>query len=121
MKFFQTNEGRLHTGRIAGFIYVLALVPGCRDFLVLEPLAAGGPYARAYAKLAATGFQLHWESAPAGSQAKAKRAKTKFTCPECGQNAWGKPDSQLIYGACHGVVLMLAEANDEGDRHDWRG
>jgi hypothetical protein len=38
MKFFQTNEGRLHTGRIAGFLYVVALVPGCREFLVMEPL-----------------------------------------------------------------------------------
>ena len=38
MKFFQTSEGRLHTGRAAGLLYVLALVPGCREFLVVEPL-----------------------------------------------------------------------------------
>ena len=50
-----------------------------------------GRYARAYAKLAATGFQLHWQSLPASKHAKAKKSsKTKFTCPECGQNAWAK-------------------------------
>jgi hypothetical protein len=38
MEFVQTNEGRLHIGRIAGLIYILALVPGCREFLTLEPL-----------------------------------------------------------------------------------
>jgi len=35
MKFFQTSEGRLHVGRIAGLVYVVGLVPGCRE---LEPL-----------------------------------------------------------------------------------
>ncbi len=38
VKFFQTSEGRPHVGRIAGLIYVVALVPGCREFLVVEPL-----------------------------------------------------------------------------------
>jgi len=38
MKFFQTSEGRPHIGRIAGLLYVVALVPGCREFLVVEPL-----------------------------------------------------------------------------------
>src|SRR5580704_16593706 len=56
----------------------------------------GGPYAKTYAKLQAKGLQLHWQSAPAGRLAKAKKAsKTKFTCPDCGQNAWAKPDSLL--------------------------
>jgi hypothetical protein len=47
-------------------------------------IVAAGPYAKACARLAASGFQLHWQSAPAGERAKMKRAsKTKFTCPEC--------------------------------------
>lgn len=75
-----------------------------------------GAYARAYAKLAATGFQLHWQSAPASATAPAKRAsKTKFTCPDCGQNAWAKADSLLICGECYDegdgdICMMLAEA-----------
>jgi hypothetical protein len=82
-------------------------------------IVSGGPYAQAYQKLQASGFELGWESRPFEKQQKAKRAsKTKFTCPECGQNAWAKPDAQLICGAWHedgeGVRvlasrLMLAE------------
>ena len=77
-----------------------------------------GPYATAYAKLKARGFQLHWQSAPQGARAKAKTAsKTKFTCPDCGQNAWAKPDALLICGVCFEdgadeICLMLAEPTD---------
>jgi hypothetical protein len=79
----------------------------------------GAAYAKAYAKLKVRGLQLYWQSAPAGQQAKAKKAsKTKFTCPECAQNAWGKPDTLLICGACYedgegDICLMPAEATDE--------
>jgi hypothetical protein len=74
----------------------------------------------AYAKLAARDFQLHWQSAPAGKEAKAKKAsKTKFTCPECAQNAWAKPEALLICGVCYEdsareICLMLAEPSREG-------
>jgi hypothetical protein len=74
-----------------------------------------GRYAKTYAKLAATGFQLHWQSAPASEQGRAKKSsKTKFTCPECRQNAWAKPDALLICGECFDdgegdICFMLAE------------
>jgi predicted SprT family Zn-dependent metalloprotease len=39
---------------------------------------------------------------PGGAYAKAKKAsKTKFTCPECGQKAWAKPDALLICSECY--------------------
>lgn len=88
---------------------------------VTHYIVPGGPYAKAYAKLKARGLQLHWQSAPAGQQAKAKKAsKTKFTCPECGQNAWAKPDALIGCGVCYEdgdgeFVLMLAEPGDEGE------
>ena len=76
----------------------------------------GGAYARAYAKLQATGFLLRWQSAPESQQARAKKkaSKTKFTCPDCGQNAWAKPDALLICGDCYDdgdgdMCFMLAE------------
>jgi SprT-like family len=74
-----------------------------------------GRFATAYAKLAASGFQLHWQSVPASEQGKAKKAsKMKFTCPECGQNAWAKPDAHLLCGECFDEgkgdsCFMLAE------------
>jgi predicted RNA-binding Zn-ribbon protein involved in translation (DUF1610 family) len=58
---------------------------------------------------------------PAGKQAKAKKAsKTKFTCPECGQNASAKPDALLICGACYEegegyISLMLAELGEDAE------
>jgi hypothetical protein len=73
-----------------------------------------GRYAKAYVKLAAQGFQLHWQSIPATEQARGKKSsKTKFTCPECGQNAWAKPDAHLICGECYDngqgdICLMVA-------------
>lgn len=81
---------------------------------VTHLIVPGGQYQKAYAKLQTTGLKLQWESAPLDSQAKAKAAsKTKFTCPDCGQNAWGKPDSLLLCGICYEdgageTVLMLA-------------
>ncbi len=62
----------------------------------------GGPYALAYAKLSKQGLKLRWESpAPPMATTKAKAgSKTKYTCPECGQNAWAKPDALLICGDC---------------------
>jgi len=54
---------------------------------------------------------------PPGRQAKAKKAsKTKFTFPECGQNAWAKLDALLMCGACYedgggDAARMLAAAD----------
>ncbi len=72
-----------------------------------------GHYAKAYAQLSASGFQLHWQSVPAVPSAK-KSSKMKFTCPDCGQNAWAKPDALLICGECYDegegdICFMLAE------------
>lgn len=88
---------------------------------VTHYIMPGGPYAVSCAKLEATGFRLDWQSAPAGKQAKAKKAsKTKFTCPECGQNAWAKSDALLMCAVCYEegegeTVLMLAEIDEKAE------
>ncbi len=94
---------------------------------VTHYIVSGGPYAAAYAKLQVNAFQLHWQSAPQDSQAKAKKAasKTKFTCPECDQNAWAKPDALLICGACYedgegDINLMLAQPETSRDAGEAR-
>jgi hypothetical protein len=40
-------------------------------------------------------------------------SKTKFTCPGCGANAWGKPDLNLVCGDCD--ERMEAEEAGEGE------
>jgi len=88
---------------------------------VTHYILPGGRYSQAFRKLRERGFQLQWQSAPEGAQAKAKKAsKTKFTCPECAQNAWAKADAQLICGSCYedsdgDVVVMLPELADEAE------
>jgi hypothetical protein len=75
----------------------------------------GGRYEKAYAALAGQGFALHWQSVPVDKQARAKKSsKTKFTCPDCGQNAWAKPGALLICGECFDegdgdICFMLTE------------
>ena len=65
----------------------------------------GGAFDKACDELLATGVDITWttheRSAADKALAKQKRAsKTKFTCPDCGQNAWAKPDAHLICGHC---------------------
>ena len=38
-----------------------------------------------------------WDECKAKNKAK---SKTKFTCPECGANAWGKPELKIICADC---------------------
>jgi len=48
------------------------------------------------------------------SEPKAKKSsKVKFTCPRCGQNAWGKPDLNILCAACpeiEGVFAVMIKA-----------
>ena len=85
----------------------------------------GGPFQKACAKLLKDGFKLNWQSRPdaAGTAAKKKPTRAKFTCPDCGMNAWAKPEAVLICGACYDddavmegeavAVRMVAEEPEE--------
>ena len=68
-------------------------------------------------------YQLVWESAvdeiTSSSTARpiaaeTKQTRTKFTCPNCGLNAWAKPGARIDCHGCseeaHEVVLMMAGA-----------
>lgn len=74
---------------------------------------AQGRFLRSAKALLRTGFRLNWQSAggaAAEKLRKVKRAsKTKYTCPSCALNAWGKPEIHLICGECD--QQMEAEDN----------
>jgi transcription elongation factor Elf1 len=38
-----------------------------------------------------------------------RASKTKYTCPQCGQNAWAKPQANLLCGDCEKPVRMEPE------------
>jgi hypothetical protein len=63
-------------------------------------ILTGGPFEQAFAELQATGWALDLESAPRRGPMKGPSSKTKFTCPECGLNAWGKPDAEVLCKPC---------------------
>ena len=70
----------------------------------------GGPFARALAKLAATGWKSqNLQSAHRPGQKGGVNSKTKFTCTSCGQNAWGKPDLAIICLPCE-IQMCSAHA-----------
>jgi predicted SprT family Zn-dependent metalloprotease len=68
----------------------------------IEP---GGLFAVACAELVEEhGFTVPyvelWDEAEREAREKKAASKTKYTCPSCGVNAWAKPETSLICGAC---------------------
>jgi predicted SprT family Zn-dependent metalloprotease len=104
--FGQPGRGRYHNRQWATKIKELGLQPsdtgepGGKETgqRVSHYIIADGPYAQAYQQLTQTGFKLNWNSRT-NSQAQ-KLSKAKFSCPTCGQNAWAKPDAELVCGYC---------------------
>jgi len=89
---------------------------------VTHYIVKGGSYEKQFAALLKTKFgKLRWDSLSDSPNAKKKRAsKTKFSCPVCDQNAWGKPDCLLICGVCHEadedeIVVMIPQAPEGED------
>jgi hypothetical protein len=46
------------------------------------------------------------------TRAKKNASKTKFECPQCGLNAWAKPDARLLCGDC-AELMVCADPEDE--------
>lgn len=47
----------------------------------------------------------------AGKASSKAASKTKFSCPSCRANAWGKPDLHLICGECR-IVMEVQQVQD---------
>ncbi|HRD74685.1 MAG TPA: SprT-like domain-containing protein [Hyphomicrobiaceae bacterium] len=91
-----TPEGRLHGQRMTHII------------------VAGGAFDIACRKLLSDQFRIAWYDRltemsrvseggaenPGSLPAPSAGKRTKFTCPQCGSNAWGKPSLNLICGDC---------------------
>ena len=67
---------------------------------ISDYIIPNGPFAQAYVKLAATGWSMNLQSAHRPGPKGAVNSKTKFTCPGCGWNVWGKPDTRVICEPC---------------------
>jgi predicted SprT family Zn-dependent metalloprotease len=63
------------------------------------------PFSRACRELIDSGFKLSWQSLEPVADKKPTQTRAKFTCSECGQSAWAKPDAQLICGVCRSAQI----------------
>ena len=83
-------------------------------------IIAGGPFSKAFAKLAATGWKLNLQSAHRPGPNGGRSSKAKSTCPQCGGNAWAKPDYQLACVACGAIMIPETPAVQSYDRMQGR-
>jgi hypothetical protein len=70
---------------------------------VSHSLQPGGPLDRACRALLAQGCTIPWVALTSGDEEgrqKKAASKTKYVCPSCALNVGGKPDIQVICGAC---------------------
>ena len=76
---------------------------GGREFgqKMSDLIIEGGAFERSFDRLAATGWKLNLQSAMrSGGAGPPVTSKMKFSCSNCGQNAWGKPDLAIDCRLC---------------------
>jgi hypothetical protein len=82
-------------------------------------IIADGAFAQSFDRLAASNWKLNLESAHRPGGQKGPSSKTKFTCPSCGQNVWGKPNAQVTCTPCgiemYSIVPTSEKIIREGD------
>lgn len=60
----------------------------------------GGQFDVLVKELIASGFVIEWGSMRELRVKEQKNSKVKYTCPDCGQNAWAKSSAALVCGLC---------------------
>lgn len=76
----------------------------------------GGAFETACNALLAEGFTVPWHAlteTDARGRRKKAPGKTKYACPDCDLNMWGKPGIKVICGECE--VLLVAETSGDED------
>jgi predicted SprT family Zn-dependent metalloprotease len=102
------SRGRYHNAEWADKMEALGLMPtstGDADGKrtgqrVTHYIIRSGSYDTTYAKLQKRGFALNWQAHVCSKNGRTPPSKVKFTCPHCGQNVWGKPDTRVYCAVC---------------------
>ena len=80
----------------------------------IEP---GGPFDQACQALLKEGFAVPWVALTTSGDEEARKkkaaSKTKYACPSCDLQVWGKPGIKVICGECEAV--LEAETPDGND------
>jgi hypothetical protein len=103
--------------RAVGLIPSASGAPGGREVgqQMTHYIEEDGRFAKACAELIGSGFDALyvelWQEGDAAKRAKKAASKTRYTCPQCGVNAWAKPQVALICGDCKEPMEADIEAN----------
>lgn len=89
-----------HDRKWAAQMKAIGLQPSSTGQRMAHYVIPGGAFQRAYEELAATGWALNLQSAHFEGPRGERKNKSKFTCPRCGQNAWGKPELAVVCKPC---------------------
>jgi Zn finger protein HypA/HybF involved in hydrogenase expression len=107
--FGKPSRGGYHNAEWAGKMKGIGLQPshtgepGGKETgqRVTHYIVEGGAFSVICSRLLSSGFTLRWQSHNGQGEKKTTPvSKVKYTCEECGQNAWAKPGSLLICGEC---------------------
>jgi len=82
---------------------------------MMHYIIAGGAFDQWFQKWESLGLKLQWQSFSDIEKEKGKKktvSKVKYTCPDCNQNAWAKPNAKLVCGNCE-EIMKGAEEEDE--------
>ena len=122
--FGKPGRGRYHNQEWAAKMEEVGLCPSTTGEpggrrtgdRVSHYIVKGGPFERAYKKLRNDGVRLSWSDRfeQEGGKAKVNKSnREKYTCPDCGLNAWAKPEAALMCGEC--MVAMEADGSTGDD------
>jgi predicted RNA-binding Zn-ribbon protein involved in translation (DUF1610 family) len=124
-EFGKPGRGRYHNAEWADKMETIGLMPSSTAApggertgdRVSHYIVEGALYAQAFDAMPAE-FLLPWvcgevESGRNGKKKPRKASKVKYTCPECGANAWGCPSLFLVCGDCD--ESMSAQGATDGD------
>jgi hypothetical protein len=111
--FGSPGRGRYHNREWANKMIEIGLHPSATGYPggretgqgMTHYIVPGGRFALLYAKLAAKGFALQWQS-PADVGGTKRPSKVKYTCPKCNLNVWGKPEVEVACLKC--IEKMVA-------------
>jgi hypothetical protein len=122
--FGKPGRTSYHNREWAGMMKAIGLIPSATGLpggketgqKVSHYIAPGGPFDVACTELVKTGFAVRYVELWSDPEKRKKKAasKTKYTCPDCGLNAWGKPEIHLVCGDCE----TRMEADDSGEGED---
>ena len=115
--FGDAGRGRYHNAEWADMMDRIGLTPSHTGFpggrrtgqQMSHYIVPGGPFALAADALLATGWHIKRGSTLNPGKGKGvDPSKTKFTCPDCGLNAWARASAQLGCVEC-GKVMVDAD------------